>query len=152
MRIGGGVGVGVVIGGGGGGGGGGGACSGGGGGGSSSSSGGGDVSRRRRGSSVLLLIAANVLLGGALPNSLSQWLGGALRAAAAVPSFSEYDAVQYKKKAPPPAVAPPVGGTSLAPEEGLREVLAALKALEPLVASGDFEAAQSLPPPALLLY
>ena len=145
MRIGGGVGVGVVIGGGGG------ACGGGGSSSSSSGGGGSDISRRRQGSSALLLIAANVLQGGALPNSLSQWLGGALRAAAAVPSFSEYDAVQYKKKAPPPAVAPPVGGTSLAPEEGLREVLAALKALEPLVASGDFEAAQSLPPPALLL-
>ena len=62
------------------------------------------------------------------------------RAWAAIPSISEYDSVQYKKKQVTEAAAP----TSLAPADGLRAVRAALTVLEPMVASGDFEGARNL--------
>ena len=64
------------------------------------------------------------------------------RASAAIPSFSEYDSVQYKKKQVTDAAAPSTA--SLAPADGLRAVGAALTVLEPMVTSGDFEGARNL--------
>lgn len=64
------------------------------------------------------------------------------RAWAAIPSFSEYDSVQYKKKQVTEAAAPSTA--SLAPADGLRAVGAALTVLEPMVAAGDFESARKL--------
>ena len=64
------------------------------------------------------------------------------RAWAAIPSISEYDSVQYKKKQVTEAAAPSTA--SLAPADGLRAVRAALTVLEPMVASGDFEGARNL--------
>ena len=64
------------------------------------------------------------------------------RAWAAIPSFSEYDSVQYKKKQE--LIEAPVSTASLAPADGLRAVGAALQVIEPMVASGDFERARRL--------
>ena len=62
---------------------------------------------------------------------------------AAIPSISEYDAVQYKQKAPLPDRGVP-SMEPLQPEDGLRAIGAALKVLEPMVAAGDFEGARAL--------
>jgi len=63
------------------------------------------------------------------------------RAWAAIPSISEYDSVQYKKKQ---VIEAAPSTASLAPADGLRAVRAALTVLEPMVASGDFEGARNL--------
>ena len=65
-----------------------------------------------------------------------------LPAGAALPSSSEYDAVQYKSAAPAPA-APPADA-SLAAADGLRLVSSGLKRAEALVESGNLEAVRTL--------
>ena len=66
-----------------------------------------------------------------------------LPAGAAIPSISEYDAVQYKSAAPAPA-APPADASSLAAADGLRLVSSGLKRAEVLVESGNLEAVRTL--------
>ena len=65
-----------------------------------------------------------------------------LRASAAIPSISEYGAVQYKKPATPVPQATPLPST---PAAGLRDVQAQLERLEPLVAKErDFDGVRNL--------
>ena len=65
-------------------------------------------------------------------------------ASAAIPSISEYDAVQYKKKAPPPPSAPEVDLASLGPRETLKLAQSGLARASALVDAGNLEAVRAL--------
>jgi len=92
------------------------------------------ISRGPDASSMCSVAAAAVLLLASQPPLLG--------ASAAIPSISEYDAVQYQKKVVAPSAPQPLPST---PAAGLRDVLAQLERVEPMVAKQrDFEGVRAL--------